>query len=97
MPMQTRWFFPALFAVALLAGTWFTRPAKADAEASAQEAAWEHLAMNVPVGERFATPETAKKINELGREGWQLVDVETMAKDGSTTQMVYFFKRPKSD
>lgn len=60
--------------------------------------AWQHLAMPVPVEDGFgSTPETSRKIVELGGDGWQLVDVETFAKAGTTTQMVYFFRRPKSD
>ena len=33
------------------------------------------------------------KINQLGKDGWQLVDVEASVKDGTTSKRIYFFKR----
>lgn len=93
--MQARWTFAILVALILFFSARSAPRAKAEAKPVVQKTAFEHLAMNVPVGERLSTPETAKKINELGRQGWQLVDVETMVKDGTTTKMVYFFKRQK--
>lgn len=66
----------------------------AASEAVAQ--GWEHLAMPVAADDALGGPETSRKINQLGNDGWELVDVETFTKDGSTTKLVYFFKRPKS-
>ncbi|MFK7820467.1 MAG: hypothetical protein AB8G99_17230 [Planctomycetaceae bacterium] len=56
---------------------------------------WEHLAMTTD-GPKLSTPEVSRKIIGLGNEGWQLVDVETYAENGTTTKAVYFFKREKS-
>ncbi|GAA4465115.1 hypothetical protein GCM10023156_52430 [Novipirellula rosea] len=39
--------------------------------------------------------ETSRKIVQLGGEGWELVDVESLVKDGASTKLIYFFKRPK--
>lgn len=58
--------------------------------------AWQHLAMPVK-GEEFKTEGVSEKIVELGTQGWQLVDVETCTKAGTTTQMIYFFKREKTE
>ena len=57
--------------------------------------AWEHLAFEVPHETRLKDPELAEKINQLGNEGWELVDVESRTQMGNTTKMIYFFKRPK--
>jgi hypothetical protein len=56
---------------------------------------WEHLAMTVEAENGFGGADTSRKIVQLGSDGWELVDVETVAKDGTTTKVVYFFKRPK--
>ncbi len=57
--------------------------------------AWEHLAMAVDAANAPGDAETSRRIVQLGGEGWELVDVETIVKDGSTTKLIYFFKRPK--
>ena len=56
-------------------------------------AQWEHLAlthMGADLG-----GELSQKITRLGNEGWQLVCVSTIDKDGTTEKMFYYFKRPK--
>jgi hypothetical protein len=54
---------------------------------------WQHLALAQVIGE---TPksELARSINKLGREGWELVSVEGVTESGSTTQTVFYFKKP---
>lgn len=56
---------------------------------------WEHMAMSVDAENGFGGADTSRRIVQLGNEGWELVDVETVVKDGTTTKVVYFFKRPK--
>jgi hypothetical protein len=53
---------------------------------------WQHLAMDA--GTSVKGPELARKINEIGRDGWELVTVTPVSKDGSTESFVYFFKKP---
>lgn len=36
----------------------------------------------------------ARKIVQLGDEGWELVDVETFQKNGTKDKLICFFKRP---
>jgi hypothetical protein len=56
--------------------------------------AWRHLALEHEGKSVTDQPELARKINSLGDEGWQLVDVESIAEGGTTTRIVFFFKRP---
>tara|TARA_R110002073_G_scaffold172563_11_gene329787 strand:- start:21530 stop:21811 length:282 start_codon:yes stop_codon:yes gene_type:complete len=56
---------------------------------------WEHLAMTVVATDGPGDAETSRKIVQLGGEGWELVDVESLVKDGASTKLIYFFKRPK--
>jgi len=56
---------------------------------------WEHLAMTVDAIDSPGDAEASRKIVQLGEEGWELVDVESLTKDGTTTKLIYYFKRPK--
>ena len=56
---------------------------------------WEHLAVhsaNANIGQDNAL---SQRIRQLGRQGWQLVDVVTVEKQGSTEKLIFFFKRPR--
>lgn len=55
---------------------------------------WQHLAFEQEGAGISKNPELARKINHLGSEGWELVDVETMIENGTTQKCVYYFKRP---
>ncbi|MBT7909729.1 MAG: DUF4177 domain-containing protein, partial [Verrucomicrobia bacterium] len=46
-----------------------------------------------PDNDEFGNKEFANKINQLGKDGWQLVDVESSMKDGTTSKRIYFLKR----
>jgi hypothetical protein len=41
----------------------------------------------------FSDGEVSRRIVQLGKEGWELVDVASIIKDGTTTKIVYCFKR----
>ena len=56
----------------------------------------EHLVFRTKTNNEFSDKEFSKKINELGNSGWELCDVESIQKDGNTTERIYFFKRPKN-
>jgi hypothetical protein len=56
---------------------------------------WQHLAFPVDADKGVGDAEVSRKIVQLGDEGWELVGVGTFQKDGTTTKLVYFFKRPK--
>lgn len=56
----------------------------------------EHLAFRTQTNNEFSDKEFSKKINELGNSGWKLCDVESIQKDGNTTERIYFFIRPKN-
>ena len=55
---------------------------------------WEHIALSVS-GESVTDEQTSRQIVRLGNDGWELVDVESLVNDGTTTKVVYCFKRPK--
>ena len=55
---------------------------------------WEHLAMARDAGQPLSDPEFAKKINGLGKDGWERVTVANPQKEGTTVTTVYYFKRP---
>ena len=55
---------------------------------------WEHLALTQPRADLGG--ELSAQIVRLGDEGWELVDVVTISKDGDTETKIYYFKRPKS-
>jgi hypothetical protein len=54
---------------------------------------WQHLALTYTIRE---TPkaELAKNINKLGREGWEMVSVGNIIESGTTTQTIFYFKKP---
>jgi hypothetical protein len=85
----------ALCSLALMVagGLWAQNP-KPDLAAKAPHA-WQHLAMEHEGKSVTGSPDLARKINSLGDEGWQLVDVEAVTEAGTTTKIIFFFKRPK--
>lgn len=54
---------------------------------------WQHLAMET--GRSTSDPTLAGKINKLGRDGWELVTVVPLNEDGTTRNLIYYFKRPQ--
>ncbi len=91
--MNTRTTFTifALASVALL----FALNLFSQEDRAAPTHAWEHLAFEVGHETSLKDLELAEKINQLGNDGWQLVDVETRSQMGNTSSVLYFFKRPK--
>lgn len=72
----------------------FSLQAEDGIEQVAAKASWEHLMVRREATKPLSDPEFAATINRLGREGWQMVDVTTIAKEGSTSTLLYYFKRP---
>jgi hypothetical protein len=56
---------------------------------------WEHMALTHRVAPNVTDATLARQIVEIGEKGWELVDVDSVNRDGTTVEMVYFFKRPK--
>lgn len=54
---------------------------------------WQHLALTNTIG---ATNERdlAKNINNLGKDGWELVSVGHITQSGTTTETIFYFKKP---
>ena len=82
----------ALAALVMLVGTF---QMTTSAQSNTGGSRWEHLAMAVEAEQSLGDETTSRKIIQLGSEGWELVDVESLSKDGTTTKLVYCFKRPK--
>lgn len=66
----------------------------ADASNSAP-ARWEHAALTHDDAAVAGYGKLAAQINQMGDDGWQLVTVSTVVKDGATTKTIFYFKRQK--
>lgn len=75
------------FSFAALSVVW-----AADRSSATPSEGWQHLAMDA--GSSTKDSELGKKINELGRDGWELVTVTPVQEQGSTAKFIYFFKKP---
>jgi hypothetical protein len=78
-------------ALALGAGLWAQNGKPASLDSGPQK--WQHLALEHDGAKVVGDPELARKINQLGIEGWELVDVEGVLDAGTTKKTVFFFKR----
>jgi len=83
----------ACLAVALVASLWAQNSNARSAGAASRT--WQHLALQHDGKSVTADPELARKINQLGSDGWELVDVETIVDSGITEKIVFFFKKPQ--
>ena len=63
-------------------------------ETAGAQTGWQHLALAHPSEKQWNDRELAQQINKLGREGWELVSVLNFAKDGTTRNTIYYFKKP---
>ena len=79
--------------VALLIGVYFlaSTPAQDQDAKFQQPDSWRHLALSTKDHDDL---QLAQQINELGADGWQLVDVENFVSAGEIVKSVYYFKRP---
>jgi hypothetical protein len=55
---------------------------------------WQHLTFEHEGRTVTGDRALGRKINELGRGGWELVDVETVVEAGTTIKTIFFFKKP---
>ena len=88
-------FVLPLFAAVLLGIALSSRAAE-EAKPKAQppnRVQWEHLALTHNPAQDPGT--LARKINELGRQGWELVTVNEIAgANGHLQRKTFYFKRP---
>jgi len=55
---------------------------------------WEFKTVHIPIQESFVDDaEVDKRIAPVGKEGWDLVQVTPILKDGATCSLVYHFRR----
>ncbi len=93
--MTARRFLPLLLTVAtvVLAYTlWAAEPATSTVPGRTP---WEHLVFEHHSMQVTADRELAKKINQLGYDGWEMFSVVPVQADGTTRKLTFFFKRPK--
>ena len=77
----------------LLLGTYIvTSPAQSQDDPVSATTSWRHLALT---SEDQSDPKLAPQINQLGSDGWELVDVENFQSQGETVKTVYYFKKPQ--
>jgi hypothetical protein len=74
---------------------WSAQSSRTAAATAGAVRPWEHMAMTIDATDGPGDAETSRRIVQLGGEGWELVDVESLTKDGTTTKLIYFFKRPR--
>ena len=67
---------------------------RAPDSADSREGSWQHLALNHDAAKPFNDRELAKKINKLGKDGWEMVTVLNFSEAGTTSETVYYFKKP---
>jgi hypothetical protein len=79
--------------ITVAAGLWAQSANSASVGSSPQK--WQHLALEQDGMKIVGDADLARKINQLGSDGWELVDVETIVDSGLTKKTVFFFKRPQ--
>ena len=60
-------------------------------DASAEK--WQYLAFKSKVEPDSPTAEAGKTITKLGRDGWELVGIDSHSEAGTTMKTVYYFKK----
>lgn len=81
-----------LTSVAVLSAVSISAVLAADSSNTSPIKKWQHLAFETKPSLKDSG--TGRQINELGRDGWELVDVTQISEEGSTEKFVYFFKKP---
>ena len=92
MTKTTLFSIAGALTLVLAAGLWAQETKDTTAELAVKK--WQHLALEQDGPGLSKDPEFARKINRLGNDGWELVNVETVIKNGSTKGSIFFFKRP---
>ncbi len=90
-PTRSQVLFGAMFLI--VAVGIFSMTASGQDETELNVAQWEHLALThngADLGGDLGT-----QIIRLGNQGWEMVCVTPVAKEGTTTKTIYYFKRPK--
>ena len=85
----------AAAAAVLFSVAWSSSSSRSTAATADAVRPWEHMAITVDAADGPGDAETSRRIMQFGGEGWELVDVEALTKDGTTTKLIYFFKRSK--
>ena len=93
--MRTGTSLAAFCLIVVLAACAFTASAaKPDADGPGAPR-WEHLALTHDGADVGNHRELSNRIVRLGEEGWELVSVSTVTRDGTTAKTVFYFKRPR--
>ncbi len=87
--MYKKLFFAAMV---VASGTYFlaSTPAQNQSQGGTHPQSWRHLALT----SKGDDEQLAQQINQLGSDGWELVDVEGFHSGGETVKTVYYFKKP---
>ena len=56
---------------------------------------WQHMAITYDLANTGNQNALTRKIDKAGEDGWELVSVEGVLDEGTTTKRVYYFKRSR--
>lgn len=92
--MKSRTSMLLVFSFLMAAVVWALALPAAEPDGT-EHARWEHLALTHNDANVSSTGELPQRIIRLGNDGWELVNVSTVVKEGSTEKTIFYFKRPK--
>lgn len=95
MKSQTSYSAFILFLTLTVAVLAYAASVQDEETATSPKSPWEHCALTHNSAIVGGDGELSANIIRMGNEGWELVNVSTVVKDGTTVKTIFYFKRPK--